>query len=119
LPEGVDFVLEASGVAPAAQAAFGYIATRGVLGLVGVPPGGSQLNVPLDLAITFGIGVRGIIEGDSDPEVFIPELLALHKAGRLPFERLISTFPFHKINAAIAAQLAGEVVKVVLLMDEA
>jgi len=119
LPQGVDFVLEASGVAAAAQAAFGYIATRGVLGLVGVPPGGSQLSVPLDLAITFGIGVRGIIEGDSDPEVFIPELLALHAQGRLPFDRLISTFPFHEINAAVAAQLAGEVVKVVLTMDDA
>jgi aryl-alcohol dehydrogenase len=119
LPQGVDYVLEASGVAAAAQAAFGYIATRGVLGLVGVPPGGSQLSVPLDLAITFGIGVRGIIEGDSDPDVFIPELLDLHSAGRLPFERLISTYPFHDINAAIAAQLAGEVVKVVLTMDGA
>jgi aryl-alcohol dehydrogenase len=116
-PAGVDFVLEASGVAAAAQAAFGYMATRGVLGLVGVPPGGSQLHVPLDLAITFGLSVRGVIEGDSDPEHFIPELLALHQAGRLPFDRLISTFPFDQINAAVAEQLAGRVVKVVLLME--
>jgi aryl-alcohol dehydrogenase len=116
-PPGVDFVLEASGVVAAAQAAFGYMATRGALGLVGVPPGGSALNVPLDFAITFGLSVRGVIEGDSDPEVFIPELLALHKAGRLPFDRLITTFPFDQINAAIAEQIAGRVVKVVLLMD--
>jgi aryl-alcohol dehydrogenase len=116
-PAGVDFVLEASGVVAAAQAAFGYIATRGVLGLVGVPPGGSQLALPLDFAITFGLSVRGVIEGDSDPETFIPELLALHKAGRLPFDRLITTFPFDQINAAVAEQKAGRVVKVVLLMD--
>jgi aryl-alcohol dehydrogenase len=116
-PAGVDFVLEASGVVAAAQAAFGYMATRGVLGLVGVPPGGSQLLLPLDFAITFGLGVRGVIEGDSDPETFIPELLALHKAGRLPFHRLITTFPFDQINAAVAEQKAGRVIKVVLLMD--
>jgi len=116
-PAGVDFVLEASGVLAAAQAAFGYMATRGVLGLVGVPPGGSQLHVPLDFAITFGLSVRGVIEGDSDPEVFIPELLALHQAGRLPFDRLITTFPFDQINAAVAEHKAGRVVKVVLLMD--
>jgi len=116
-PTGVDFVLEASGVVAAAQAAFGYMATRGVLGLVGVPPGGSQLHLPLDFAITFGLGVRGVIEGDSDPEGFIPELLALHEAGRLPFGRLITGFPVDQINAAIAEQKAGRVVKVVLLMD--
>jgi aryl-alcohol dehydrogenase len=116
-PEGVDFVVEASGVVAAAQAAFGYLASRGVLGLVGVPPGAPQLHLPLGLAITLGLSVRGVIEGDSDPEQFIPELLALHKAGRLPFDRLISTFPFDQINAAVAEQLAGRVVKVVLLMD--
>ena len=61
--------------------------------------------------------MRGVIEGDSDPDVFIPELLALHKEGRLPFDRLITTFPFDRINDAVAQQAAGRVVKVVLLMD--
>jgi len=116
-PFGVDFVMDASGVVAAVQAAFFYLATRGVIGLVGVPPGGSQLQLPMDLAITFGMSVRGVIEGDSDPEIFIPELLALHKAGRLPFDRLITTFPFDQINEAIAQQAMGRVVKVVLLMD--
>jgi aryl-alcohol dehydrogenase len=116
-PAGVDFVLEAGGILAGAQAAFGYMATRGVLGLVGAPPGGSQLQLPLDLAIVFGFEVRGVIEGDSDPDVFIPELLALHKEGRLPFDRLIATFPFDRINDAVAEQLAGRVVKVVLLME--
>ncbi len=116
-PNGVEFVLEASGVVAAAQAAFGYMATRGVLGLVGVPPGGSQLSLPLDAAITFGLSVRGVIEGDSDPDAFIPELLALHRAGRLPFDRLISTFPFDQINTAVAEQLAGRAIKVVMVME--
>jgi len=116
-PTGVDFVLEASGIVSAAQAAFGYMATRGVLGLVGVPPGGSQLALPLDIAITFGFSVRGIIEGDSEPDSFIPELLALHRAGRLPFDRLISTFPFDQINEAVAEQQAGRAIKVVMVME--
>jgi hypothetical protein len=32
-----------------------------------------------------------IIEGDSDPHVFISELIAHHAAGRFPFDRLIKT----------------------------
>jgi aryl-alcohol dehydrogenase len=73
--------------------------------------------LPLDAAITFGLSVRGVIEGDSDPDAFIPELLALHRAGRLPFDRLISTFPFDQINTAVAEQLAGRAIKVVMVME--
>jgi aryl-alcohol dehydrogenase len=66
--------------------------------------------------MTYGHTVKGIIEGDSEPDVFLPELIAHHRAGRLPFERMIKTFPFSQINEAIAAQHRGDCVKVVLLM---
>jgi aryl-alcohol dehydrogenase len=62
--------------------------------------------------------VRGIIEGDSDPDVFIPELIAYWRAGKLPLERLVKTFEFDQINTAIAAQHHGDCVKVVLLLPQ-
>ncbi len=65
--------------------------------------------------MTFGLRVIGIIEGDSDPRTFIPELLAHHAAGRFPFDRLIKTFPLSDINAAIAAQARGDCIKAVLI----
>jgi aryl-alcohol dehydrogenase len=55
------------------------------------------------------------MEGDSDPQSFIPELIAHHCAGRFPFDRLVSTYPLAEINAAIAAQARGDCVKVVLI----
>ncbi|MBC7495710.1 MAG: NAD(P)-dependent alcohol dehydrogenase, partial [Sphingomonadaceae bacterium] len=64
-----------------------------------------------------GQSIRGIIEGDSDPHSFIPELIAHHRRGDLPFERMIRTYPFDQINEAVAAQARGECIKVVLLMD--
>jgi len=42
--------------------------------------------------LTLGQTVRGIIEGDSDPDVFLPILIEHWRAGRLPLERLSSFF---------------------------
>ena len=87
-----------------------------MLGLVGVPPRAEDA-ISLNLAgmITYGQRVVGIMEGDSDPQTFIPELIAAHRDGRFPFDRLVQTFPMSAINEAIAAQARGECVKVVLL----
>ena len=68
--------------------------------------------------LTFGQTVRGIIEGDSDPDQFLPQLIDHWRAGRLPLEKLVRTFPFDQINAAIAAQHHGDCVKVVLTLPD-
>ena len=72
------------------------------------------MAVPMIPAQVLGAKVIGIVEGDSNPDEFIPELVALHAAGKFPYDRLISTRPFNEINEAIAAQHGGEAIKVVL-----
>jgi aryl-alcohol dehydrogenase len=94
------------------------LAQRGTLGMVGVPSDfGSTLSVGLIEMQARGLRFMGIVEGDSDPDRFIPELVDLHLAGRFPFDRLITTMPFAKINDAVQAQARGEAVKVVLVHD--
>ena len=116
LPDGVDFVLETSGREEMAAAALASLTSHGTLGLVGVPPRADcALSVNLAGLITFGHRIMGIVEGDSDLDGFIPELIALHRAGHFPFDRLIKTFPLSEINTAIAAQAKGDCVKVVLV----
>jgi len=57
---------------------------------------------------------RGIVEGDADPQTFIPYLLDLHSQGKFPFDKLITTMPLAQINEAVEAQHRGEVLKAVL-----
>lgn len=115
LPMGVNYVVDCSGVVSAMIEALSYMAPAATLGLIGVPSApDALLPVPITAAISLGLRVRGIIEGDADPDSFIPELIALQASGALPFERLIATYPFSKLNEAIADQHAGKVVKVVL-----
>ncbi|QQV77381.1 NAD(P)-dependent alcohol dehydrogenase [Sphingomonas aliaeris] len=116
MPDGTDFALDTSGRIDAIDAALAALAPRGMLGLVGVPPRADDaLSINLAGMITFGQRVIGIMEGDSDPQMFIPELIAHHAAGRFPFDRLVRTFPLADINEAIAAQGRGDCVKVVLI----
>lgn len=116
LPIGVDYAFDTTGL-PAVQAAvMGALAPKGVFGIVGISPPGTPLPGDVNTAMTFGHSVKGIIEGDSDPDVFLPELMDHFRAGRLPFDRMIRTFPFDQINEAIAAQHHGECIKVVLVM---
>jgi aryl-alcohol dehydrogenase len=113
---GVDYAFETSGRESVVEAALASLGSRGLLGLVGVPPKPeSAVAVNLASLITFGHRIQGIIEGDSDLDGFIPELLAHFKAGRFPFDRLIKTYPLARINEAIDDQAKGLCVKAVLI----
>jgi aryl-alcohol dehydrogenase len=117
LPNGIDFAFDTTGRPDVLATAMACLAPKGVLGVVGIPPPDAPMPGALRTMLTLGQTVRGIIEGDSDPDVFIPELIAHWRAGRLPLEKLVATFPFAEINAAIAAQHHGDCVKVVLTME--
>jgi aryl-alcohol dehydrogenase len=116
LPDGVDFAFDTSGRLDAIAAARGALANRGMIGLVGVPhDAAASFPVNVSELMTFGHRIVGILEGDSDQQGFIPELIAHQAAGRFPFDRLIKTFPLSQINEAVAAQARGDCVKVVLV----
>jgi aryl-alcohol dehydrogenase len=116
VPDGVEFAFETSGREAVVETALAALASHGLLGLVGVPPRpDSTLSINLAALITYGHRIHGIIEGDSDLDGFIPELVELHRAGRFPFDRLIKTFPLDRINEAVAAQARGDCVKAVLI----
>lgn len=117
-PNGVDYAFDTTGVVPVLQGALQALGVNGVLGLVGLP-GDFSTVLPLGIVASMisGVSVRGITEGDSDPQRFIPHLLDLHREGRFPFDRMITTFAFTDVDKAIAAQHNGEATKIVLLME--
>ena len=85
----------------------------GVCGLIGVSPVGTECAIDMN-SIMFGRTLRGIIEGDSVPDVFIPRLIELYKQGRFPFDRLITFYKLDDINKAVEDTEQGKVIKAVL-----
>lgn len=115
IPAGADYALDTTALTPVVESLLGSLGMRGALGMLGVPADPSvTFSVGLLQPGLLGLTIRGIVEGDADPKVFIPELLDLHEKGRFPFERLITTMPLAKINDAVAALHQGEAIKVVL-----
>jgi aryl-alcohol dehydrogenase len=114
-PGGVDHVFDTTGRTALLQAGLACLARLGTLGMVAGSASEGRLPVDCMGLVSQGQRVIGIIEGDSDPQLFIPELLAHYRAGRLPFDRMIRTYPLAEINTAIADQHAGAVVKAVLI----
>jgi aryl-alcohol dehydrogenase len=60
--------------------------------------------------------VRGVVQGDSQPKEFIPQLVDHIAAGRFPIERLITYYELDDINRAAAASESGKTIKAVLRM---
>ncbi|WP_141013619.1 NAD(P)-dependent alcohol dehydrogenase [Nocardioides sambongensis] len=118
VPEGVDYALDTTAIDAVLTEVLASLAQLGTLGMVGVPSNPEAvLSVGLIEMQARGLRFMGIVEGDSDPDTFLPELVQLHLAGRFPFDRLITTMPFAKINDAVEAQARGEAVKVVLVHE--
>jgi aryl-alcohol dehydrogenase len=112
---GVDYAVEASGAPAALRQAIDALGPGGVCALVGAPPGGVEVGIDVNTVLARGRTIKAVVEGHSVPRVFIPQLVALWRAGSLPLERLVRTFPLSEINAAAASAERGETVKPVLL----
>ena len=75
---------------------------------------GAEVTIDVEHVMTGGRTIRGIIEGDTNPDVFLPKLIELHRLGRFPIEKLVTFYPFWDINQVIEDFLSGKCVKPIL-----
>lgn len=113
---GVHRSFETTGVMKVLRQAVESLAPRGTCGFVGASAVGTEVSLDVIDIMTQGKTLRGIVEGDANPDVFIPALIALHAQGRFPFDKLIRFYPFERLNEAIQDSEAGTVVKPVVRM---
>lgn len=112
-PAGVDFSLDTTGAPPVMRQAIDVLAPRGTCGFVTGPWDGTELPISVRNLIP-GRKVRGIAEGNSNPDVFIPLLIDFHMRGRFPFDRLAHFYPFEDIAHAFHDSEEGTTIKPVL-----
>lgn len=112
--EGVQYSLECTGIPSVVRQAVDSLRLTGTCGLIGVAPLGTEIALDLN-TILFGRSVRGIIEGDSIPDIFIPQLIELWRQGRFPFDKLLRKYPLSEINQAVQASERGDVLKAIVI----
>ncbi len=113
---GVDFAFETTGVPAVLTQAVRSLDSLGTCAYVGTAAPGELGGIPMLEAMTKGLTVRGVLQGDSTPSRTIPRLWDLHQRGLLPYDRLITHYRLDEINQAAADTETGDVVKPVVLM---
>jgi aryl-alcohol dehydrogenase/geraniol dehydrogenase (NAD+) len=112
---GLDYALDTSGIPTVMKTAVDVLFPNGMLALIGIPPPEAPMPMSIMDLYMRGLGVKCVIEGDADPQAFLPTLVELYRDGKLPIDRLIKQFPFERINDAFAAATEGSVVKPVVV----
>lgn len=115
VPRGVDYAVDTTGVPAVVESAMSAMAVHGTLVFLGVPSN-PEASITLSLLgfLSTGGTIKAVIEGDSNPDEFIPELYQYYRDGKLPLDKLSKIYDFNDINTAIDDQLKGKVVKAIL-----
>jgi Zn-dependent alcohol dehydrogenase len=115
---GADHAIETVG--SEAVLAEAYAATRrgGTTVTVGLPHPDRMLSIPAVSLVAEERTLRGSYLGSCVPERDIPRLLALHRAGRLPVERLVThRLALDELNEGLDRLARGEAVRQVVVLD--
>jgi len=113
---GAEYAVETTGVPAVLRTAFEALAPRGELGVIGAPPFGTEVSLEVQSILSVGRSIRGIVEGDSVPELFLPMLIDLWQQGRFPVDRMMVNYDFDRINEAAHDAETGATIKPVLVM---
>lgn len=113
---GVDFALDTTALAPVINQAVNGLAPLGTCGFIASPA--EPVGIPIRHLMLGGRTLRGIVEGDSIPDLFIPALIDFYLAGRFPLDRLVKYYPFERINDAIHDLETGAAIKPILRMAQ-
>jgi len=113
---GADFSVETTAVPGVLRQAVECLDMGGVCAHLGAAAPGT--DVCLDMQnLLFGRTVRGVVEGECVPHLFIPALIDLYRQGRFPLEKLVATYPLSRINEAIRESGRRTAPKAVLTFD--
>ena len=111
---GADYAIESTGVATVLRTAVDSTAPTGTTGVIGAPALGTEVSLDINGLLVPGRIVRGIVEGDSVPDIFIPRLLELWRQGRFPVDRLMRNYDLDAIDEAARDAEEGRVIKAVV-----
>jgi len=112
--EGAQYALDCTGAPGVVRQAVESLRLTGQCGVIGLMPLGTEFTLDMN-TVLHGRSLRGIVEGDSVPRRFIPQLIELWREGRFPLERLVQTFPLSRLDEAARASARGDVLKAVLV----
>lgn len=115
---GSDCAVETTGVADAAEQAVDTLTQRGTLAVVEAPALGTRASYDVNGRILNGRSITGVVEGDSNPKGFIPDLIERYRQGKFPFDELVIDYDFEEMEEAVEDSENGDSIKPILRISE-
>lgn len=106
---GANFAIDCTGLLSVIEDMIACLAPQGTAAVVGVPPPDAKISIDPLMFLLDNKKLIGVIEGDSNPEDFIPQLIELHQNGVFPIEKLCRTYPVERLGDAIHDLHTGNV----------
>jgi aryl-alcohol dehydrogenase len=113
---GVDYALDTTAADKVIEQAIDCVGPLGTCGLIANKSPAQTAPVKILGSMLRGRTIRGIVQGDSVPDIFIPRLVDFFMDGRFPFDRLVKFYPFDDIATAMADADSGATIKPILRM---
>jgi aryl-alcohol dehydrogenase len=114
---GLDFALDTTGIPSVIRSAVDSLAPRGACGILGASGPDAEITLNETHFMSAGRRLLGIVEGESNPDVFIPALIDLYRTGRFPFDRLVRFYDFEHLNDAMHDSETGAAIKPIVRMS--
>jgi aryl-alcohol dehydrogenase len=112
---GLRYAVETSAVPAVLREAIESLMPGGTCVLLGSARRGSEVLVEMPF-LQDGRILRGVVQGESVPKEFIPQLVDLIMENKFPIQKMIKFYDFADINMAAQESSAGVAIKPVLRM---
>jgi aryl-alcohol dehydrogenase len=113
---GLGSAIDTTAVPAVVRTAVDALGARGTCAIVGAPPQGTEVSFEVQSLLP-GKRIVGVTLGDGEPEALIPHLVALHRAGKLPLEKLVRHYALEDLDAAAQDMHHGVTIKPVVRFD--
>lgn len=114
---GANYSIDTTGVSGVMKASLDVLGIQGVAAPVAVTPNSIEMNTFMDLVL-LNKTIKGVLMGDSIPQLAIPKLIEFHKQGQFAFDKLVQFYKFEDINEASADSTSGKTIKPIVIIDE-
>ncbi|MCC8088663.1 MAG: NAD(P)-dependent alcohol dehydrogenase [Rikenellaceae bacterium] len=115
-PDGIDYAFDTTSLNEVINDNLTMLKPMSKCILVGI---GKSPTLDIDYVhFENGKNLEFAIEGDSQPDIYIPRLIELYKKGMFPFDKLVTYYDFKDINKAVKDFLAGKVDKAIIRMPQ-
>jgi aryl-alcohol dehydrogenase len=112
---GAKFSIDTSAIPAILREAVEALMPLGTCIVLGSARSGTDVSIEMPF-LQDGRTVRGVIQGWSEPKIFLPKLVDLMMEGDFPVERLMTFYPLADINRAAEDATTGKTIKPVLRM---